>query len=88
VREAALRAEHAAEVARLTVALRSMRAAHAAEIELLRAEHAAGLRQSVAASRALLQIMAGGNRASAIRAVTAPPPSVRAGSGSIAGGGS
>ena len=51
VREAALRAEHAAEVARLTVALRSMRAAHAAEIELLRAEHAAGLRRSVEADR-------------------------------------
>ena len=51
MREAALRAEHAAEVARLTVALRSMRAAHAAEIERLRAEHAAGLRRSVEADR-------------------------------------
>jgi hypothetical protein len=51
VREAALRAEHAAEVARLTVALRSMRAIHTAEIERLRAEHAAGLRRSVEANR-------------------------------------
>ena len=42
MREAALRAEHAAEVALLTVVLRSMRAAHAAKIERLLAEHAAG----------------------------------------------
>ena len=46
-REAALRAETAAEVARLTRALREQRKAHAAEIERLRAEHAAGLRRLV-----------------------------------------
>ena len=46
-REAALRAEAAAEVARLTRALRDQKKAHAAEIERLRAEHAAGLRRLV-----------------------------------------
>ena len=47
--EAALRAEHAAEVARLTRALRDQKEAHAAEIERLRAEHAAGVRRLVEA---------------------------------------
>ena len=47
--EAALRAEAAAEVARLTRALRDQRKAHAAEIERLRAEHAAGVRRLVEA---------------------------------------
>ena len=47
--EAALRAEHAAEVARLTRALRDQKQAHAAEIARLRAEHAAGVRRLVEA---------------------------------------
>jgi hypothetical protein len=52
-REAALRARHAAEVARLRAALRTMEEAHAAEVARLRAEHAAdtaGLRRAVEAS--------------------------------------
>ncbi len=51
-REAALRARHAAEVARLRAALRAMEEAHAAEVARLRAEHAAdtaGLRRAVEA---------------------------------------
>src|ERR671917_373233 len=48
-REAALRTEAAAEVARLTRALRDQRKAHAAEIKRLRAEHAAGVRRLVEA---------------------------------------
>lgn len=48
-REAALRVEHAAEVARLAAALRDQKQAHAAEIERLRAGHAAGLRRLVEA---------------------------------------
>ena len=50
-REAALRAEHAAEVAGLRAALRDMEGAHAAEIARLRAEHAAVLRRVVEAHR-------------------------------------
>jgi hypothetical protein len=46
-REAALHAEHAAEVARLTDELRDQEEAHAAEVERLRAEHAAELRRLV-----------------------------------------
>jgi hypothetical protein len=52
-REAVLRARHAAEVARLRVALRAMEEAHAAEVARLRAEHAAdtaGLRRAAEAS--------------------------------------
>lgn len=45
--EAALRAEAAAEVARLTRALREQKTAHMAEIGRLRAEHAAGVRRLV-----------------------------------------
>ena len=48
-REAALRAEHAAEVARLADALRDQKKAHAAEVERLRAGHAAALRRLVEA---------------------------------------
>lgn len=48
-REAAHHAEHAAEVARLTGMLREAKAAHAAEIERLRDEHAAKLRRLVEA---------------------------------------
>ena len=47
--EAALRAEHAAEVARLADALRQQAEAHAAEVERLRAEHAAESRRLVEA---------------------------------------
>ena len=47
--EAALRAEAAAEVARLTRALRDQRMAHKAAIERLRADHAAGVRRLVEA---------------------------------------
>jgi hypothetical protein len=50
-REAALRAEHAAEMERLADALRHQRETHAAEIEGLRAEHAAVLRRIVEAQR-------------------------------------
>ncbi len=50
-REAALRAEHAAEVAGLRAALRDMKGAHAAEIARLRAEHAAALRRVVEVHR-------------------------------------
>jgi hypothetical protein len=53
-REAALRARHAAEAARLRAALRAMEEAHAAEVARLRAEHAAdtaGLRRAVEAQR-------------------------------------
>ena len=50
-REAALRAEHAAEVARLADALRDQRETHAAEIERLRAEHTVVLRRVVEAQR-------------------------------------
>ena len=53
-REAALRARHAAEVARLRAALRAMQEAHAAEMARLHAEHAAdmvGLRRAVEAHR-------------------------------------
>jgi hypothetical protein len=53
-REAALRARHAAEVARLRAALRAMEEAHAAEVARLRAEHAAdtaGLRRAVEVQR-------------------------------------
>jgi hypothetical protein len=52
-REAALRARHAAEVARLRAALRAMEEAHAAKVARLRAEHAAdtaGLRWAVEAT--------------------------------------
>ena len=48
-REAALRAEHAAEVALLVDALRHQHETHAAEIEGLRAEHAVVLRRLVEA---------------------------------------
>ena len=48
-REAALRAEHVAEVARLHQALRDLRVAHAAEIERLLREHAHELRRAVEA---------------------------------------
>jgi hypothetical protein len=51
---AALRARHAAEVARLRAALRAMEEAHAAEVARLRAEHAAdtaGLRRAVEVQR-------------------------------------
>ena len=50
-REAALRARHAAEVARLRAALRAMEEARAAEVARLRAEHAAELGRLVAARR-------------------------------------
>src|SRR5690349_9347046 len=73
--EAALRAEHAAEVARLQQALRDLRAAHAAEIERLHREHASELRRAVEAQW---------HRRSAVQAVVpcpdiaqeraAPPP--------------
>jgi hypothetical protein len=49
--EAALHAEHAAEVARLHQALRDLRIAHAAEIERLHREHASELRRIVEAQR-------------------------------------
>jgi hypothetical protein len=48
-REAAFRAEHAAEVARLNQTLRDLRMAHAAEIERLRRDHASELRRAVEA---------------------------------------
>lgn len=47
--EAALRAEYAAEIARLTRILRETRRAHAAELDRLRADHAAKLRRLVEA---------------------------------------
>jgi hypothetical protein len=50
-REAALRARHAAEVARLRAALRAMEEAHAAEVGRLRAEHAAELARAAEAHR-------------------------------------
>jgi hypothetical protein len=67
-REAALRARHAAEVARLRAALRAMEEAHAAEVARLRAEHAAdtaGLRRAVEADpHALEEALAGAERPS------------------------
>ena len=51
MREAALRARHAAEVARLRAALRAMEEAHAAEVPRLRAEHAAELGRLMEARR-------------------------------------
>jgi hypothetical protein len=50
-REAALRARHAAEAARLRAALRAMEEAHAAEVARLRAEHAAELGRLAEANR-------------------------------------
>jgi hypothetical protein len=48
-REAVVHAEHAAEIVRLTQALREARVAHQADIDRLREEHAAELRRLVEA---------------------------------------
>jgi acyl-CoA reductase-like NAD-dependent aldehyde dehydrogenase len=48
-KEATIRSEHRAEVARLTQALRDARLAHQAEIDRRRAEHAADVRRLVEA---------------------------------------
>jgi hypothetical protein len=72
-REAALREEHAAELARLTRVLRETKKAHAAEIERLRAGHAADLRRLVEA----LWHAQNAARAASARADTEPASAAR-----------